>query len=96
LIVSQGSARARNLGLCYGTPLAFLKQETMIAELTDTEREVFTLLANGWVATLTIEGEFRINNGPAQDMAIIERLVELGLVAKSSERAYVATVCSIP
>jgi len=44
----------------------------------------------------TIKGEFRINNGPAQDMAIIERLMERGLVAKSSERAYVATVYPLP
>lgn len=68
----------------------------LVIELTDTEAETFTLLANGWVATYPIKGEFRINNGPARDMSIIERLMELNLVMPSSARAYVATVCPWP
>ena len=61
--------------------------------LTESEDYVMSLLANGWVAVRTVRDEFTINNGEPQDMSIIDRLVGLGLVAQSSERAYVATVC---
>lgn len=54
-----------------------------------------TLLANGWVAVHTVRSELRINNGEPQDMAIMDHLMELGLVARSSDQAYVATVCPL-
>ena len=61
-------------------------------ELDDHDGEIFMLLANGWTATHTVEREFRINNGPPQDLAILERLTAAGLVMKYSERTYVARV----
>jgi hypothetical protein len=64
--------------------------------LTHPEIHVFNLLANGWVATHTVGREFRINNGPPEDMAIIERLLAAGLVIQSSPRAYIAAVCPFP
>ena len=54
-----------------------------------------SLLVNGWVAERTVRREFRINDGPPEDMAIIERLLEAGLVIQSSARAYVAAVCPV-
>jgi hypothetical protein len=66
------------------------------ARLSEHEAEIFWLLANGWVAVHTVKHEFRINNGPAEDMAIIDRLIRAGLVMKSSERAYVARVYPLP
>ena len=36
--------------------------------------------------------QFRINNGPAEDLAILERLVEAGFVVRWTERTYVAPV----
>ena len=65
-------------------------------ELDDHDGEIFMLLANGWTATHTVRREFRINNGPAEDIAILERLTAAGLVMKSSERAYVARVYPLP
>lgn len=49
-------------------------------ELSEKELEVLHLLANGWVATRTIKHEFRINNGPPEDMTIIEHLMDAGMV----------------
>lgn len=63
--------------------------------LSESEDYIMTLLANGWVAVRTVRDKFSINNGEPQDMAIIDRRGELGLVAQSSERAYVATVCPL-
>jgi hypothetical protein len=65
-------------------------------ELSEREAYVFGLLANGWTATHTLAREFRINNGPPEDFAIIERLRDAGLVVPSSARAYVAAFCPWP
>jgi hypothetical protein len=65
-------------------------------ELSEREAYVFGLLANGWVAEHTIKREFRINNGPPEDIAIIERLLHAGLVVRSSARAYIAAFCPWP
>lgn len=65
-------------------------------ELSERESKVWNLLANGWVASLTIKGEFRINNVPPEDMAIIERLLAAGYVIPSSPRAYIAAFCPWP
>ena len=67
-----------------------------MADLSEHDAEIFSLLSNGWVAVRTVKHEFRINSGPPEDMAIIERLMLAGLVTKSSERAYVATMCLMP
>ena len=64
-----------------------------MADLSEHEAEIFSLLSNGWVAVHTIKREIRINNGPPEDVAIIEQLISAGVVTKSSERAYVATRC---
>jgi hypothetical protein len=61
-------------------------------ELDDHDGEIFMLLANGWTATHTVQREFRINNGPPEDLAILERLVEAGLVMKCTGRTYAARV----
>ena len=61
-------------------------------ELDDHDGEIFKLLANGWTATHTVGCEFRINNGPLEDLAILERLTEAGLVMKYTDRTYVARV----
>jgi hypothetical protein len=61
-------------------------------ELDDHDGEVFMLLANGWTATHTVRREFRINNGPPEDLAILERFTEAGLVMKYTSRTYVARV----
>lgn len=61
-------------------------------ELDDYDAEVFMLLANGWTATHTVKREFRINNGPPEDLRVIERLVAAGLAMKYTERTYVARV----
>jgi len=58
-----------------------------MADLSEHEAEIFSLLSNGWVAVHTIKREFRINNGPPEDMAIIEQLISAGVVTKSSELA---------
>lgn len=50
------------------------------------------LLANGWTATRTVGREFRINNGPPEDVSILERLIEARLVMKYTDRTYVARV----
>jgi predicted transcriptional regulator len=64
--------------------------------LSEQKDHAMTLLANGWVAVHTVNNEFRINNGPPEDMAIIDRLLEQGLVMQSNDRAYVAAVCPLP
>ena len=61
-------------------------------ELDDHDAEIFMLLANGWTATHTVGCEFRINDGPPEDLAILERLTEAGLVMKYTDRTYVARV----
>jgi len=61
-------------------------------ELADHDAEIFVLLANGWTATHTVGREFRINNGPSEDLSIIERLMTAGLVNKDSARTFVAAV----
>lgn|GEM_PF-5485172 len=66
--------------------------EILGIQLSDHEAETFILLANGWTATRTVGREFRINNGPPEDMAVIERLMAAGLVTRYAERTYVATV----
>jgi hypothetical protein len=65
-------------------------------ELSERESYVWNLLANGWTATLTIKREFRINNGPPEDIAVIERLLDAGLVVRLSARAYIAAFCPWP
>lgn len=67
----------------------------MLDELSEHEAYILTLLANGWVAEHTVKGEFRINNGPPEDMAIIEQLLDAGLVVQSSPRAYIAAACPL-
>jgi hypothetical protein len=61
-------------------------------ELDDHEAEIFMMLADGWTATHTIKREFRINNGPPEDLSILERLIDAGLVMKYTPRTYVARV----
>jgi hypothetical protein len=61
-------------------------------ELDDHDAEIFMLLANGRAATRTIKREVRINNGPPEDLAILERLIDAGLVMKYTPRTYVARV----
>jgi hypothetical protein len=61
-------------------------------ELTDNDAEIFKLLAAGWTATRTVGREFRINNGPPEDLEVIERLMAAGLVMRYSDRTYVTTV----
>ena len=61
-------------------------------ELADHDAEIFILLAEGWTATHTVQREFRINNGPPEDLAILERLAHAGLVIRYTERTYVAAV----
>jgi hypothetical protein len=65
-------------------------------ELDDHDGEIFMLLANGWTATYTVGREFRINNGPPEDLAILERLTATGLVMKYTDRTYVARVYPLP
>ena len=65
-------------------------------ELADHEAEIFSMLGNGWVATHTVNREFRINNGPSEDMAMIHKFLEAGLVVRASERAYIAAFCPWP
>jgi hypothetical protein len=65
-------------------------------ELSEQEARVFNLLANGWTAERTVGRVFRINNGPPEDFAIIERLLDAGFVVPSSSRAYVAAFCPWP
>lgn len=60
--------------------------------LSDHEAEIFMLLAAGWTATRTVGREFRINNGPPEDLEVIERLMAAGLVMRYTERTYVTTV----
>ena len=64
--------------------------------LTQRESYIFGLLVNGWVAENAAGREFRINNGPPEDMSIIDRLARAGLVVQSSARTYVAAVCPWP
>ena len=66
--------------------------EILNKELDDHDGEIFMLLANGWTATHTVKREFRINNGPPEDLAILQRLIDAGLVMKYAERTYVARV----
>jgi hypothetical protein len=65
-------------------------------ELLERESTVWNLLTSGWVVVHTIKSEFRINNGPPEDMAIIERLLAAGYVIPSSDRAYIAAFCPWP
>ena len=67
-----------------------MKTSILGIEVTEHDAEIFSLLANGWTATHTVGREFRINNGPPEDMAIIERLVTVGFVARCSERTFVS------
>ncbi len=61
-------------------------------QLTDHDAEIFMLLAEGWTATHTVDREFRINNGPPEDLAVLERLAAAGLIIRYTERTYVAAV----
>lgn len=61
-------------------------------ELPDHDAEIFMLLAEGWTATNVLDGEFYINNGPREDIAILDRLAAAGLVVRYTERTYVAAI----
>ncbi len=51
-----------------------------MADLSEHEAEIFSLLSNGWVAVHTVRREFRINNGPPEDMASSNGLLQPALL----------------
>jgi len=66
--------------------------EILAHDLDSHDAEIFMLLAEGWTATHTVDREFRINNGPPEDLSILERLAAAGLILRYAERTYVAAV----
>ena len=61
-------------------------------QLADHDAEIFELMSHGWTAVHTVGREFRINNGPPEDLSILERLAAARLIVKFTERTYVAAV----